>query len=120
GVTLTEGAPAEGEVGLLVRLVLDRFRLCWYRRRRPYGRVTAIARPEEPGDRGDDGVVVDLSGGGDHRVRGLVMLGEERRDVVAAHHRDRLLVAEHLASERMFGEQQRRQQRVHLVVRRVL
>ena len=68
----------------------------------------------------DDVVVLEPAGGGDDDVGRAVALAEEARDVVTSERGDRVGVAEHLPTERVVREHSVSQQRVHLVVGRVL
>ena len=83
-------------------------------------RRTRLDRFEEVLDALDDLVVLEAAGGRDDDVRRPVVLGEEGVDLVAGERGHSGFVAEHLAPKRMIREDRRRQQRMHLVVGRVL
>ncbi len=69
---------------------------------------------------GDEAVVVEVPGGGDHDVAGRVGTAVVARERTAADRRDDLGGADDRPSERMVGEDGLREQVVHELLRRVL
>ena len=107
-VVVGEAAPAEGEVGLLGVVVLDDHAApAGAGGRRALGQLAAAPAPSKPCAHGvDHRVVVEAAGGGDHqrwpgryqRSKNAAMSSRVMASTVG-------IVAEHLAAERVVGEQ---------------
>ena len=115
-----QGAPPDGDVGLLGRAVDDDQRHDVGAGRVALGRGAGLAEVEQPVDGGEHAVVGEVAGRGDDEVAGPVPALMERGDVVAAHGLDGVAGAEGLAPERVLGVEALVERGEHEVVGGVL